>query len=146
MKGPADPDALEIAHLCQVALDARKLSADFGEEPLRKINCILAQYKAPDWKGQSSIGGGLQSTRESTSILGIMYRLWNSWIDDFGHATKRRHHSPRIDSVMESQEESDQLDEDETVFSIETDTCCVVCFGKAREQCPICVSVWYCSE
>jgi len=143
-EGAGAPEALEMAQLCQQALDARKLATNFSREEVQKIDGILARFEAPDWKGGSSIRGGLSGTRESQSILGILFRAWRKWIVDLERAKKRRHRSLQNYGVGESQEESDQFDE-ETVFSVETDTC-VVCYGKAGQQCPICISVWYCSE
>lgn len=135
-QGPRHADALKMAGLCQRALDARKLALQFEPEELNAMKTILNRYKAPDWHS----GGRL--VRESTSILGIMSRKWQDWIEQLGETMKRRHRSLRNEIVPE--DEIDQIDT-ETVASIESEIC-VVCFAKANQQCLGCVSVWYCSD
>lgn len=134
-KGPDDKEAVRMAEVCQRALDARKLSCDFGSEVNYAIDEMLRRFKLPDWKG---------GPRKSHSVIGIMIQNWQKWIDEIEQMLNQQKGSRVDTSKLES--EPSVLVDDETVASVESQVC-VVCLSRdADQKCQLCDYVWYCSS
>jgi hypothetical protein len=130
VEGPDSKRALQMAKLCQSALDARKLADKIEHGEIDEMRKIRRRYPIPHWRGGSSEEG--KCLRLSSSILGKLHDAWRRWTEKLSRA-ERRH---RV-------QELDQCDTD-TVVSVERE--CIVCLAEAGRLCSLCDTVWFCSD
>jgi hypothetical protein len=157
-EGPNSPPALEMAQMCQRALDARKLASALEPKESGKITKILADVEVPHWMGGSpwSVGSSLSRERKSRSILGILYDKWASWISDL-ESSKNRRNRPYLEASKARNDQDFENNDAETVVSQDTEQVdapsvasmereCIVCRAKAYNKCYLCEVVWLCSD
>ena len=135
-EGPGSSRALSMAHLCQQALDARKLAFQIDQDQINTMNRIRRELKAPHWRA-----GG---TRPSDSILGKLYNIWVTWIRYLEAARDRqfRRYLGEHDEMLD--QSVSQLDID-TVASTESE--CTLCLDRGIMQCSFCLeTVWFCGD
>jgi hypothetical protein len=140
IEGPGSIRATSMADLCQHALDARKLAIQIDDSQIRAMNQIRREMETPHWR---SVG---QKCRQSNSILGILYNIWDSWIRDLEAASRRRLRDYRgYHGVDASLDESQSQLEMDTVASFESE--CIICAATGIMQCSFCgETVWICSD
>lgn len=133
VEGSGSNRALQMARLCQSALDARKLADKLDLSEIDEMRKIRKSYSVPHWRGGKFVERRLSSTRLSSSILGKLHDAWRKWTDELARAERRHTNHSGLDHC-----------DTDTVVSVERE--CIVCCAEADRLCSLCDVVWFCSN
>jgi hypothetical protein len=147
--GPASDISLQLAQLCQRALDARKLACNFSDNEKAMLHEALSSVGPPHWHV-----GGSRHGRVSKSILGILFDKWVEKINHIEATLVRRQQkdtaSMRDDTTVASgvSEDTRQFDAMSMSSSVATSCSdCSICGASAKTtKCGFCERAWFCSE
>lgn len=148
---------MDMAELHQYALDARKHSFSIEEERFVRMHQISETCPLPSWKAK-----GRRGNSEQTSICGVLYEQWCTWIERLDILERKldaRGGSASKDIELEEQANAkrneitgqcmrtlDQRKKMNDVDKWDVEICgnCGLPLGLDRKKCKVCCAVYLC--